>query len=202
MTLPVEVVVRESGKLVGYACGECGRFYAAPVFLDEEAARSEALANTEQCCTPRVCEKCSAPMGERLWLVCPPCVKQAEEDRDRDAFDKATKVNAADYDGWVSWSDHGPNEGYFASVDDLLTYCEDEGCTLPAYVWGCSELPFHMSAERAIEDALDEHYEEARHKIADTEVERLQAFLDEWCEKQEVKSYFEDRGTAVMIRKG
>lgn len=59
-----------------------------------------------------------------------------------------------------------------------------------------------MNAEHVIENALDEHHEEARHKIADSEVERLQVFLNEWCAAQDVKSYFEDRDTAVIIKKG
>lgn len=202
MTLPVEVVVRESGQLVGYACGECSRFHIAPAFLDAEGARLEALGNANRCCAPRACDTCQAPLGERRNLLCFPCEQKAREDRSRECFDAARKVDAAGYDGWVSWPDHGPNEGYFASVDDLLAYCADEGVEPPAYVWGCLELAFQINAHDVIENALEEHHEEAKYKISDESIGELQEFLVAWCAKQDVKSYYEDRSTAVIIKKG
>lgn len=118
---------------------------------------------------------------------------------DREAFDKATKIDAKDYTGWVSRPGHDEDEAYFESVEALLVYCADNELPRPAFVWACKSFALHVNADFILEQALEEHAENAGDSITTTEVERLQAFLDEWAAKQDVVSWDKDRERAVMI---
>lgn len=121
---------------------------------------------------------------------------------DEMAFDKATKINAKDYTGWVVWQGHGDNDGYFKSVDAVIEYCADNEINGPKCVWACAPEHLHINAEAILEDALEEHFEDAGDSITTTEVERLQTFLDEWTKAQGIVSWHEDRTRAVMLSPG
>ncbi len=117
----------------------------------------------------------------------------------QEEFDKATKINANDYTGWVSWPVHGDNDGYFRSVDALLEHCANHEIKAPAFVWACTAEHLHINAAAILEDALEEHFEDAGDSITATELERLQTFLDEWTAAQRITSWHEDRTRAVML---
>lgn len=67
------------------------------------------------------------------------------------------------------WDNHGPNDGFFESLDALLEWHEDEAeddiNPLPNYVFTCREIPFRgLDASDLIEccteDSFDGAYEQ------------------------------------------
>jgi hypothetical protein len=196
---PIKIVVESIGRLVGYMCGECRTLYDTPDNFEPSDAEEWALSRAHECCVPRACDVCSIPLGRRFPASCSDCMFAEARKRKQNALDKATKVAAKDYDGGVFWSDVGPQEGYFVSVDDMLAHCEDEGVDPPAMVWGSRKVPFSLSAETILEHALEDHHEGAGEQITTAEGKRLQAFLDEWAEAQNINSFEEDRDIAVVV---
>ena len=122
-------------------------------------------------------------------------IRTAEEHR----FDKAVKIPATAYEGWVYWEDHGDNEGFFASMKELQKYCEREEIAPPAYVWACNPMGLSIRASTVIDDALADHHENAGTAISREARDELQALLDVWCAKQTVQTWFEDSTRAVVL---
>jgi hypothetical protein len=118
--------------------------------------------------------------------------------QDREAFEKATKVDAKDYTGWVSWPTHGPDEGFFESIEALRKYCAGY-CALPTFVWACTREPLSLNANWILDQALEEHHDGAWGEASSAEELRLQAMLDEWAAAQGIVSWNEDRSRAVML---
>lgn len=126
---------------------------------------------------------------------------------ERGAFERAEKVPACEYKGWVSWdgatvsSRSGTTEGYFRSVDELIEACAEDGEELPAFVWATTETHLSLDADNILESALEEHHEEARAGISREAERDLQALLDVWVARTDTKvtTYMEDRSRAVVL---
>lgn len=119
---------------------------------------------------------------------------------EQEAFAKATKIDAKDYTGWVSWAKHGDDgDGFFESINELRSYCVNNKLVVPEYVWACIPEPFKLNADWILNQALEEHHDGARGEISKVEEERLQAFLDEWAAAQEIVSWHEDRTRVVLF---
>ena len=114
------------------------------------------------------------------------------------AFERAKKIDATEYSGWVSWPGHG-DDGFFESVDELRKHCARQGMALPAFVWACTPEPLRLEANWILDQALLEHHDGARGEVSSSEELRLQKFLDEWCAAQGIVSWHEDRTRAVML---
>ena len=119
---------------------------------------------------------------------------------ERDHFDRATKVDAVNYEGWVFWPYRGPQDGFFHSVEDLRNYCSSSEEDLPKFVWACTKEIFRLNADQILDDATQDHHDDARGEISASEEVRLQAFLDEWSAAQNIVSWHEDRSRAVMLK--
>ena len=63
----------------------------------------------------------------------------------------------------------GWHEGYFASIHELLEYCEDAETEPPAYVFDTYKKPFKIDVERLLERALEDHYEDADQRLVDVD---------------------------------
>lgn len=118
---------------------------------------------------------------------------------EREIFDRATKIDAKDYTGWVSWSGVHARDRYFESVEDLRIYCKANGVPVPSFVWACIQERFRLDADWILDSALEDHHENARDHITGAEEARLQVFLDEWSKAQGIVSWHEDRTRAVVL---
>lgn len=92
-------------------------------------------------------------------------------------YEKAEKVAAVDYDGWVFHEGSSYNDGYFESVDEYHSWVEDDNegfepddeeyIKRADYVWAVNERPVcHLNLDRILERATEEAYE-------DFEIDRL-----------------------------
>lgn len=154
-------------------------------------APSEAVA--EQCCEPYIC-KCGVTCP-KPYIICEACRNKKLNEKERMAFEKAEKVSWRDYDGPVCVN----GDDYHRDVEEFVERCLDDGESLPLYVWSCTALRLSLNAEDIIDSALEsgEHHEDAFEDIAD--LEGLQKFLNEWCEKQTLESWGESHKVAVLL---
>jgi hypothetical protein len=187
----IELTIRGTDKVGAVACGEC-----RIVALNREAAAS--------CCVPRRCE-CGAEASSRWDATCRECAtRKAREERERDLAREAAKladcentIADAEYSGPVYLEGlGGSGDGYFANVGELIDHCQQMGEPVPARVWACHiNRGFTIDADSVLEDALQDHHEDA-HEQCDGD---LQAILDAWCAKQNVESWEADETRAVVI---
>jgi len=176
---PLELVLKggDPEKVALWCCGTC-----------KLTARSkdEAIA----CCAPFVCETC----GKEVKSYCKECSDKEQHEKSQARYDKAKKVPWLEYDGTWLCCDHC--DEYFADVDELLDAHEDNA-ELPTWAWGTYRQDFTLDAESIIEHGLDEFHDGAGEDIGNADVKELQTFLDAWCKKQDVGSYFADHGVVV-----
>ena len=117
-------------------------------------------ASAEQCCKPYKCEVCGQEVATKYWTICKSCRDIADANAERVRFEKADKVHADWYDGWVYCEGHG-NNGFSESLEEMLKGCYDDGCDRPQYVWACKSKEFvKVRLSRVLEDICEEGYED------------------------------------------
>lgn len=192
------------GKSAGaWYCGECNIMHSlqhAPigrgdVTYTREQRLEKARETAERCCNYR-CEQCGekAKQFHDLCDKCRDASWRAEAIRkEQESFAKATE--RTDYDGPFMFDDH-----CFDSVEDVLEHCECREIDVPEYLWIPERIKFEMDADRIIENALEEHHEDADDRISKEDRVALQAFLDEWCAKTTIESFSEIRKEYVRVQ--
>ena len=117
-------------------------------------------ASAEACCKPTKCSVCGKEVATKYWTICKSCrdAKDAKEELDR--FNKAEKIQANQYDGWVFCEGNG-NNGFSESVYELCEQCDDDGLDRPAYAWACRPKEFvKVCLSRVLEDICEDGYED------------------------------------------
>ncbi|WP_438029098.1 hypothetical protein [Sorangium sp. So ce233] len=203
---PLELVVKDSGKVTGFACGKCRQtttmmFTGSYLGTDEErlaGARDAAVKH----CGPWLCA-CGSEKRQH-WEKCDRChaADQAEEieAKERAAFEKAEKVAAKDWGGEYVWSDRF--EEVFDSIGELLGRYEDEGEEPPEYVWECEPEKFVLDAKHILESEIESQEVPdgaADHLLTDDQ-EELQDALDAWLTGHPVKWWRPAYKRAVLLR--
>jgi hypothetical protein len=190
----VELFKRGEQEPVAYACGRCGRAWAA-----------QHKGAAEDCCTCR--GKGCTNLPEKYTTRCRPCAeresaeaKAAMLDREREAFEKAAKVSWREWDAERAvYFDGGRRygaDGYFDSLRHLHDSF-DSPDQVPAYCWATRPMgPPKLHAEDIVEEALEEYYEGARDSV---DVAGLQVLLDAWSKDNDPGGYMVDRRTAILL---
>lgn len=100
---------------------------------------------------------------------------------------------------YLYWERDDDRGGFFADKGALEEHCARYGLLMPRWVWGTLPQGFLIDAEEVLARALEDLHNEARNLIPDSEVERLQIFLDEWAMAQKPHSFDVDYDTAVLL---
>ena len=153
---PLEVIVKDRGDTVGFACSKCGTFFSNNLFFKskEESAAQAATKAATKCCV-HVCKKCNKETRPH-HTICDEC-RRADFDKTQankvaNFRQTATQVNVQDYKGtWVYWEGHGYKDGFFENIDAVYSHCEDEDEELPENVWGCNPTMLSIDAEDVVE---------------------------------------------------
>lgn len=185
---PIRTIIDQETKVVvGYACGNCGAFFAK---TSEVSCAKEAAER----CHNYTCSDCGVKTDQYRTL-CQKCIQLREQKKDKERYDEAPKVKYGDYKGAYLYFDDTRigREGYLA-VEDLEDELVAYDGELPTYAWAC--MPFYIDASDVVDQALEDHYENASDDISSTEIKKLQSYLDAWCESQHITSYMEN-GTVV-----
>lgn len=209
--MTVEIIRKADSKLVGYACPSCGIIYS--ILGDEEPDRVQAEASATACCPPRKCTVCNARPVDRASssTLCEECGKLNAVKVEEERLAAAAKVAETLWTGPVYWpnapfiGDHGAH--YWSSTSVLRTDVSKRNSQrvaeklppipMPTYVYATKPIPFELSAQDAVEAALERHSEAV--VITEDRVKELQVLLNDWAQKQNVQSYEEDFTKAVML---
>ncbi len=212
MTDPIELTIRGTDEVVAFACPKCSRIcnqhLENPVSISADDLRRKKLRlddahqAAERCCDRR-CERCKTPIGsirDTPYIYCKSCLAEHEREKEAAKYAKATKIDEADYSGWVNWEDRGYNNGYFESIDDLREWAAGEGISFPKYVYACSTMnvPSRLDADDILCTVLenDEAFEDA---IDCLDVDGLQKLMDDWLKTNTHPCYQEDSTRAVVL---
>jgi hypothetical protein len=199
---PLELVVKGRADAVGYACPKCGASFLVhnrknPERYEEERKRQyeESAGHCVKDCP------CGKPIEDSYRLRCRGCMDQIEADKEAALFQKSRKLTIEEYDGPLYWEGHSASmgDGYFADIDEVLDYCEQEGADVPEYVWTCVRDDFKIEAETAVSHALSDMYEEAFESISEESLKHLQSYLDAWCKEQCIVGWHSDHSRAVLL---
>ncbi len=200
---PLELVIKGSGTTVGYACVKCGASFLVRKHSDERIYEDNRKCRQEE--AAQHCVKtcpCGKLIEDSYRLRCRACRQQIEVDKERAFFEKSAKLAIEQYDGVLYWEGHTGSLGddYFSDIDEILDYCEQEGVDVPEYVWTCKPEEMQLDAERVIESAIWNMFEDARDYIPTKHVAALQAYLDVWCKEANVISWSRDRTRSVLLQ--
>lgn len=167
-------------EITAYQCSNCGVSY-----IYKDAA--------EACCSQKKCEDCGELLPTR-WCrtVCNRC-------HEKRRFEKAEKLES--WDGYIYCAKgYGYNDGYFETVDDLIDYCHDHGLAPPKYAFVCEEQRHEIDVDAALENMLEDAYEDAGDHLQDEK--ELRDFIAEWNKKQYIVTYYPDYSRVVLINNG
>lgn len=196
-----------------WQCGKCGRVLdvswaplgqgptdgsgksAITYTHEQRLAHTAALA--EKCCNYRciVCgEKCDQ-FQSRCRKHLDEHWREQERQQEQAAFEKATE--RTDYNGPFVLG-----ERYFEDMESLVDHYASEVESQedwPEYVWVPRRRELSIDADGIVENALDDHAEDSADRIASEEMTELQTFLDGWCKRTGVVSFYEDHKEYVRI---
>lgn len=158
-----------------------------------------------------VCEYCGKELPKSsLKCDCDAFVAARNDEilkKEQAVLDKAIKLKCCDEIGKLMemyyFEGYPYNEGYFSNIEEFIEWWEgnhEEDGTKPKYVWGTCEVELSLDASDILERACEELHEEARDDISESEIEKLQTFLDNWCSEQSyTTSYCCDTRYAIEI---
>jgi hypothetical protein len=191
-------------------CQECQgtglAIYDAPYGLSDDPDKHDGNLLPYKQQTIGSCHKCY----NGVMKICPYCGKELprsryrcdciedkaewerlEAEKEQEIFKKAIKLDTYDViskNMEMYQSDYfSNNEGYFSEWEDFFDDWFDnheENEPRPEYVWGTTKQKIGIDAGDIIENATDDLWEDAADCISQEDRDKLQSFLDEWCEKQ------------------
>ena len=170
-----------------WQCKKCSSYYLNKAASDDCCREKVYAKNT--------CRVCGCEV-EGFYVICPTCHEQ-------ERFAKAKKVKYSEYKiGWL-WDEN--KDEYFSSKEALeekyLDDAEDvenDGAfpELPTWCYGCREIPFEVDIDGAIENALENMYEDFNDIVDE---DGLRDFVKEWNAKQTGMTYESDYSTVVLL---
>ena len=199
---PTELVIKDTGTLVAYACPKCGLMFILHK-SDGVEHRAEKKRNAAAHCVKNCV--CGKPLDYHYYIRCKDCRAELEVAREQARFEKAEKLSIEAYPDhpvfWEKGTGDMNGEGYFSSVDALLDHCEAEGLDLPEYVWACTRRDLHLHAHDVIHDAIERHNMDTDGTHIPEEAENtMQSFFDAWLKEQGIHAWFVDYSRAVVLR--
>jgi len=168
-----------------WKCEKCGKSY-----LSQEV--------TDNCCKDKkgyTCRACGCDT-KLYFLICDTCCN-------KERFAKAKKVKYSEYEVGYLWDEN--QEKYFRDKDELEEKYEENAFIdslpfgskeIPAWCYGCTEKPFEIDIDQAIENAEEEMYDDFDDI---TDKQELRDFVKAWNAKQTGMSYWMDYKTVVLL---
>lgn len=180
------------GKVLALYCGECGRVF-------DIATRGLA----DQCCLPNACGRCGRNVEKKHWLYCDRCCVERDAEKAREQFANAKKISISEYfkeqpDGLLHVEGYGGGRDGYYDADELHELAEYNNGELPEYFWYCAPDYLTIDARDVIENALEQHFDDAYSHIPAGAEEELKQFLDKWCNGTGIRSWIPSSSIAVV----
>lgn len=178
-----ENIINKNGDEI-FACGECGAIHGPYVGND-------AHERAAKCCKQHYCE-----CGEKIayFMSMSKCSKCNSLEGNKKILSNATEIQ--EWEGPV-YDDNSSR--YYENMEEFedWRYCLDDNESVPEWLFPCEEIKFgRLDAHDVIESRLCEMHEDAECD----DVEGLQKFLDEWCDKQSIASWEPDFSRKIKVK--
>jgi hypothetical protein len=186
---------QSDGKPTGiYFCGKC-----------RIVSHHRLLA--DQCCQNYTCDTCGADTGARHWTLCDPCREKQSKETAKARYEKAEKIPADKYDGWVYFNGLQRNDGFAQDVgallEDLECQREEDGSEVktPEYVWACSPKYFATIDLDNVLENLEQDAWEDFDRIDYNGLDELQQAVDKFNESNKHLVIWEpDYSRAIILK--
>lgn len=177
---------------IAQACAKCRRVYQI----------GDAFA--ERCCDRR-CMDCGASISSSGLVRCNDCAAKHSAVVEAERFDKAEKIDAADYDGPVYQPQLGDgSRAYGGTIGDMLDNWDDffgDDVPPPTYAWACTKRRLQIDLDSLIEQACDDHYEDAESDLRDTAgFAELEAAVKQFNDAVTTETWEPDYKRAVLLQ--
>jgi hypothetical protein len=157
-------------QIEAWKCTNCGVSY-----ISKEAA--------EACCNKpkKVCEDCGTELDPKCYhTVCNSC-------REKRRYNRCRKMTIEEYEKeFPDCMVIIGNDEYFSSVEDALDSCYDND-EIPHYLYGTKKDFIEVNIDGAIENALEEAYEDAEFD----NTKELYEFVEEWNKRNRLTVFYE-----------
>ena len=136
----------------------------------------------------KLCEFCGKVKPKNSYRCDCDGYKREQDKKEREKIakqiDEAKKVKLKDCQFEMLFE---PYSSQYFTIDEIYDLKYDQ---LSTVMFGTEKISLNMDAVHILENSLDDYREDAWDFIEDKEVDRLQKFLDEWCDKQKISSYY------------
>ena len=134
----------------------------------------------------KLCKYCDKVLGRKSRCDCDGYEEYRKEKRNKkikEKIDNAEKIKYEDSDSEMFFE---PYSQEYLNRDEIYDFNIDKSND---YVFETNKIHLYIDAYHILENAMDHHHPEAIDMISNSEIKRLQDFLDDWCDKQNVYSY-------------
>ena len=161
-------------EIPAWKCTKCGKYYT-----------TKSVA--ESCCKEnpkKVCEDCGVELDPKwYYTVCDSC-------REKRRYNRCRKMTIEEYEKeFPDYMVVVGDDNYYSSVEDALESCYGDEEAIPYYVYGTEKQFIEVNIDGAIENALEEAYEDAEFDNTD----ELYEFVKEWNKRNKLTAFCETK---------
>lgn len=186
-----ELFIQENGETKSSGIWYCGK--CRVVWGEKNKTKLTAQETAEACCAPVLCA-CGKEVRKH-WTKCELCIQTDQFKLEQKRINEAQRVD--DWDGPIFDPNSGYQDGFFPSMEEMLDWYASEETEPPEFVFLTIEEPFKIDFGRVVEDALEDHYEDA--KV--TGLNEISEKVNEWAESQKIVSYSPDHKRVMKVPK-
>lgn len=196
---PIEIVRKDTQKIVGYACGKCGvvSWLQRAIAVSSETAK-DLRSEAQRHCDPKLCEHCGQERFSH-YTTCKECHIKLEAAREQAHYDKAEKVHWTNWIGECFYDDR--KDQYHFDLSELEDDC-DSAEDWPPWVYACENVSLTLDAADILDTAIrqqdgpdpNEYESVGVHAVA-----RLQKQLDEWLAAEKINWYQKNESLIVLL---
>ncbi|MBU3186557.1 hypothetical protein [Clostridium estertheticum] len=170
-----------SKEIKAWKCEKCGVAYMNKITADNCCKEAKVKIPT--------CRVCGGKVDE-YRTICDSCSS-------KEHYQNGTKIKCSEYE--LGWLHDNNTDKFFADIDELNDYYLDEGLPLPKWCYGCTEIPFTINIDSALESSSEEMYEDFEYDNDAVDIKELIDFIDKWNKKQTASSYEIDHKKIILL---
>lgn len=182
--------MKQINEVKAYQCEKCKQAY-----LRKEQA------DNHHCTHERKCEDCGKALEPQwYYTICEGCRINREFQKEKDRFEKATKITLAEYESaypGLIFTDG--EDGFGSDADSLADVMADESGHYPTYLWGTTRQEINLDADSIVSMLEEDSNAYEDYEVSESAAEDIRRFVDEFNEKHQDHSFAVNYGVAVLL---